>query len=89
MEHDSLWHKDAHFLGNNVEMHEYLEVKCKPSQYELIEYLQGYLSTLLRLSIERSPERLRQLNENDPELGIIYQHCSDCRWKDLLRISNS
>lgn len=69
MNNDSLWHKEAHFLGNNVDMHEYLEVKCKPNQFELIEYLQDYLSTLLRLSIERSPERLRQLNENDPELA--------------------
>ena len=68
MNNDSLWHKDAHFLGNDVRMHEYFEVKCKPNQYELIEYLQDYLSTLLRLSIECSPERLRQLNENDPEL---------------------
>ena len=62
-------HKDGHFIGNNVEMHEYLEVKCKPSQFELIEYLQDYLSTLLRLSIERSPESLRLLNENDPEIS--------------------
>ena len=64
-----IYHKDDHFIGNDVQMHEYLEVKCKPSQFELIEYLQDYLSTLLRLSIEQSPENLRFLNENNPELA--------------------
>ena len=69
MNNDSLIHKDAHYVGYNVEMHEYLEVKCKPSQYELIDYLQKYLSTLLRISIERSPENLRLLNETIPEIA--------------------
>lgn len=43
----------------NVEMHEYLEFKDNPKQIELIEYIQQYLLTLLRLSIERSPERAK------------------------------
>ena len=58
-----------YLIEGNVEMHEYLEFKCKPKQLNLIEYLQNYLSTLLRLSIERSPENLKLLNENDPELA--------------------
>lgn len=66
---DDLMQMIWHSISNNVEMHEYLEVKNKPVQFELIEYLQDYLSTLLRLSIERSPENLRQLNETDPELA--------------------
>ena len=69
----NIYHKDDHFIGHDVQMHEYLEVKCKPSQFELIEYLQNYLSTLLRLSIEQSPENLRLLNENNPELYDKYK----------------
>lgn len=60
-----IWHRISH----TVDMHEYLEVKCKLYPFDLIKFLQDYLSTLLRLSIERSPERLRQLNETDPELA--------------------
>lgn len=40
-----------------VEMHEYLEFKSFPKHKTLIEYIQNYLGTLLRLSIERSPEK--------------------------------
>ena len=39
-----------------VDMHEYLEFAHRPRSLELIEYLQSYLSTLLRLSMERAPE---------------------------------
>lgn len=53
-------------LEGNVEMHEYLEFKHKPKQYELIEYLQNYLITLLRLSIQRSPENVQELEASYP-----------------------
>lgn len=65
---DELMQNIMHRISYVVEMHEYLEVNSKPSQSDLIEYLQGYLSTLLRLSIERSPANLRLLNE-DPEIA--------------------
>lgn len=45
-------------IEGNVEMHERLEFKHKLRHVELIEFLQNYLSTLLRLSIERSPENI-------------------------------
>ena len=44
-------------LEGNVEMHEYLEFPHYPYQPEVLDYLQVYLSSLLRLSDERSPER--------------------------------
>lgn len=53
-------------IESNVEMHEYLEFKYRPKQLELIEYLQSYLSTLLRLSIERSPEKAEEIELNYP-----------------------
>ena len=53
-------------IESNVEMHEYLEFKYRPKQLELIEYLQRYLSTLLRLSIERSPEKAEAIELNYP-----------------------
>ena len=49
-------------LEGNVEMHEYFEIKCKANQFELIKYLQEYLSTLLILSSERAPEFADKLN---------------------------
>lgn len=49
-------------IEGNVEMHEYFEIKCKPNQFELIRYLQEYLSTLLVLSSERAPENADKLN---------------------------
>ena len=58
-----IWHSVSH----TVEMHEYLEVKSKIYQLDFIEYLQDYLSTLLRLSFDRSPERLKMLSEKYPE----------------------
>ena len=39
-----------------VNMHEYLQFDHRPRSLELIEYLQSYLSTLLRLSLQRAPE---------------------------------
>ena len=42
-------------IEGNVEIHEYLEFRRKPKYIELVKYLQNYLSTLLRLSVERSP----------------------------------
>lgn len=56
----------AHSIEGNVEMHEFLEFKYAPKQSVLIEYLQTYLATLLRLSIERSPERARELELAHP-----------------------
>jgi len=44
-----------------VEMHEYLEFRYKPKQSALIEYLQDYLLTLLRFSVDRSPEKAEEL----------------------------
>ncbi len=53
-------------LEGNVEMHEYLEFGYKPKQVNLIEYLQKYLDTLLRLSIERSPQKAEKLELSYP-----------------------
>ena len=53
-------------IESNVEMHEYLEFKYRPKQLELIEYLQSYLSTLLRLSVERSPEKAEEIELSYP-----------------------
>lgn len=39
-----------------VDMHEFLAFDHRPRSTDLIEYLQSYLHTLLRLSIERAPE---------------------------------
>lgn len=52
-------------VEGNIEMHEYLEFKYKLYEAELIEYLQHYLTSLLRLSIERSPDKAE-------ELGLAY-----------------
>lgn len=52
----------SYSIEGNVEMHEFLEFKHAPKQSELIEYLQTYLATLLRFSIERSPEMARELD---------------------------
>lgn len=51
----------AYLLEGNVEMHEYLEFGYKPRQVELIEYIQKYLDTLIRLSLERSPQNAEEL----------------------------
>ena len=59
-------------IEGNVEMHEYLEFKYKPNEAALIEYLQSYLTTLLRLSIERSPNKAE-------ELGLAYPVILDAR----------
>lgn len=48
-------------IEGNVEMHEYLEFNHKPKSIELIEFLQEYLHTLFRLSIERAPEKADEL----------------------------
>ncbi len=53
-------------IEGNVEMHEYLEFKHRPKQLEIIEYLQCYLLTLLRLSIERSHEKAEKLELSYP-----------------------
>ncbi|NLC74532.1 MAG: DUF4145 domain-containing protein [Clostridiales bacterium] len=53
-------------IEGNVEMHEYLEFKYKPKQVEIIEYLQTYLATLIRFSIERSPENAEELELSYP-----------------------
>ena len=53
-------------IEGNVEMHEYLEFRYKPNEVELIEYLQAYLGTLIRLSIERSPDEAVELGLSDP-----------------------
>ena len=52
----------SYSIEGNVEMHEFLEFKYTPKQSELIEYIQTYLATLLRLSIERSPEKAIELD---------------------------
>lgn len=44
-------------IEGTVEMHEHLEFKRNPKQPALIEYIQNYLLTLLKLSVERSPEK--------------------------------
>ena len=51
-------------VEGNVEMHEYLGMNYKPRP-DLSEDIQNYLLTLLRLSIERSPEKAE-------ELGLAY-----------------
>ena len=52
--------------GNVEEMHEFLEFSHKPKQLEIIEYIQKYLLTLVRLSIERSPDRAEELELSHP-----------------------
>ena len=69
---DDLMQKIWHSASYVVEMHERLEVKCKPSQADLIEYLQEYLSTMLRLSIKKSSENLKLLSEKYPEIEDSY-----------------
>lgn len=67
-------------IQGNVEMHEYLEFKYMPKQKELIEYIQTYLGTMMRLSIERPLERAAELEIGYPvtfeaELsidGVVY-----------------
>ena len=53
-------------IDGNVVMHEYLAFKAKPNQRDVIDFLQNYLKTLLRLSIERAPEKAIEL-----ELGNL------------------
>ena len=55
----------SYSIEGNVEMHEFLEFRYKPKQAELITYLQDYLSTLVRLSVQRSSEKYA-------ELGLCY-----------------
>ena len=59
-------------IEGNVDMHEYLEIRHKPRSTAMVEYLQSYLSTLLRLSIERAPEQAEKL-------GLIYPVVLDAR----------
>lgn len=47
-------------IEGNVEMHEYLAFKEKPKQKELTDYLQDYILTLVRLSVERSPQKAKE-----------------------------
>ena len=58
------WH--TYSVEGNVVMHEYLEFKNAPKQTELIEYIQEYLTTLLRLSFERSAEKIEELGLRRP-----------------------
>lgn len=60
------WHTYA--IEGNVVMHEYLEFRSAPKQIELIKYLQEYLKTLLRLSVERSAEKAEALGISRPVL---------------------
>lgn len=53
-------------IEGDIEMHEHLKFERKPKQAEIIEYLQAYLSTLARLSIERSPDKAKELGLSDP-----------------------
>jgi hypothetical protein len=53
-------------IEGSVDMHEYLEFHHQPRSLELIEFLQSYLLTLLRLSIQRSPERAEELKLSRP-----------------------
>lgn len=46
-------------IEGTVDMHERLEFKRNPKQPALIDYIQNYLLTLLRLSNERSPEKAK------------------------------
>lgn len=55
-----------HVIEGNVEMHEYLAFKFRPKQTALLEYIQKYILTLARLSVERSPERAEELKLSDP-----------------------
>ena len=49
-------------LEGNIEMHERLEFEEKPSNKELIDDIQWYFLSLLRLSEERSPERADEID---------------------------
>ena len=69
---DDLMQKIWHSASYVVEMHERLEVKCKSSQSDLIEYLQEYLSTMLKVSILKSAENLKLLSEKYPEIEDSY-----------------
>ncbi len=63
--------RDMHFMytiEGNIEMHEYLKFDHKPRQIQVIEYLQDYLFTLLRLSVERS---LEKAENHDPSRAVI------------------
>ena len=53
-------------IEGNVDMHEYLEFNHKPRSLELTEFLQSYLLTLLRFSVERSPDKADELGLNYP-----------------------
>ena len=59
--------KDYDWLRYSVEgvvnMHEYLKFDHRPRSLELIEFLQSYLSTLLRLSIERAPDCAEEIQD--------------------------
>ena len=69
---DELMQNIMHRISYVVEMHEYLEVNSKPSQSDLIEYLQEYLTIMLRLSIKKSSENLKLLSEKYPEIEDSY-----------------
>lgn len=49
----------SYSVQGNVEMHEYLEMGHKPRP-DLTEDIQNYLLTLVRLSVERSPEKAEE-----------------------------
>lgn len=53
-------------IEGNVHLHEYLEFKHKPMELGLIEYVQNYLFYLVRMSIDRSPERAEELDLEYP-----------------------
>lgn len=53
-------------IEGNVEMHEYLEFRYPPKQSELVDFIQTYLVTLLRFSIERSPKMVKKHGISHP-----------------------
>ena len=57
---------EQYSIEGNIEMHEYLQFDVRPKQASLIEFLQNYLETLYRLSVERSEENAEYLEYHDP-----------------------
>ena len=76
---DELMQNIMHRISYVVEMHEYLEVNSKPSQSDLIEYLQEYLTIMLRLSIKKSSENLKLLSEKYPDVDFVQGNILDER----------
>ena len=51
-------------IEGKVEMHEYLCFEHKPKYRELVEYIQSYLTLLSRLSVERSPDKVEEIDRS-------------------------